>query len=149
MRAFEIAVSKNMVPWLKECKLVRRNVRIGSSIIVYLFKCLKERLYLGVKSAVLRKNSYASYTDCKSLRGRRHLRELVNLSRQGEKCAIVFIAAIPAMEAFIPNKDVDKVYYELTKKAVDIGIVVKATALYFNLINNDIYMYDSDLMVKL
>gem|GEM_PF-3031742 len=34
---------------------------------------------------------------------------------------MVFIVAIPAIEAFIQNKHVDKVFYELTKKAIDIG----------------------------
>lgn len=64
MKAFEEAVKKKVIPWLVNCKIIKRNTRLGSSLIDYLFKCTKELLYLEVKSAVLRGDEiYAMYPD--------------------------------------------------------------------------------------
>ncbi|MCD6468856.1 MAG: DNA/RNA nuclease SfsA, partial [Thermoplasmata archaeon] len=76
MKGFEKAFSQKLIPWLREWSFIKRNVRLGDSIIDYLFSRNNVLLYLEVKSAVLREKNYAMYPDCPSLRGRRHIREI-------------------------------------------------------------------------
>ena len=76
-KSFECAVSKNYIPWLIDCRVLRRNIRLGSSIVDYLLECNSNSILLEIKSAVLRKNKYiALYPDCPSLRGESKLNHL-------------------------------------------------------------------------
>lgn len=64
LRAFEGAM--NLIPRFVGCRILRRNVRVGESVLDYLLKCPDGDLILEVKSAVLRVGGYASYPDCPS-----------------------------------------------------------------------------------
>jgi len=96
MKAFEEALREGLIPWLKGCKIMKRNIQLGSSYIDYQLDCIEEKIYLEVKSAVLKQNSYAMYPDCPSLRGRRHIADLTKHIINGGKSVILFIAAVPA-----------------------------------------------------
>lgn len=93
MKVFEESLKNGFIPWLERYRLLRRNVRLGDSIIDYLLTRNGERVYLEVKSAVLRSDGYAMYPDCPSVRGRRQMRDLIRHSREGGFGALLFIAA--------------------------------------------------------
>jgi len=38
MKAFEAALEKNLLPWLKNVHLIKRNVRLGVSVLDYLLE---------------------------------------------------------------------------------------------------------------
>ena len=54
MRAFEKAVEAGSIPWLRQWRLVRRNPRLGESVLDYLFTDERGTVdfYLEAKSAV-------------------------------------------------------------------------------------------------
>jgi len=57
------------------------------------------------------------YPDCPSLRGQRHVKDLIDYVKKGGKGMIVFIAALPNVIAFKPNKKGDIKIHELLKKS--------------------------------
>ena len=152
MKSFEIAVSKNLIPWLKGCRILKRNVKVNESTIDYLLKCDYE-LYLEVKSAALRKSirntKYAMYPDCPSLRGRRHVLDLIEYVKQGKKAAILFIASVPKVRAFKPNRQGDYVLSKLIRKAANAGVVVKAISMHYNPENSTVILDNPQLKVRL
>ncbi len=148
MRAFEEALNKNLIPWLNNCKILKRNVKLNKSIVDYLIKC-DDLLYLEVKSAALKRNRYAMYPDCPSLRGRRHIAEIIKHVRSGNKAAILFIAAIPNVRAFKPNKRGDNVIFKLLRDAFDAGVVIKSISIFYNPSNYYVHLKNPDLKVKL
>lgn len=77
--AFEVALRERLIPWLKTCRVLKKNVKLKKSIIDFLLYCeRREKLYLEVKSAVLRGGeNYAMYPDCPSKRGQRQIRDLI------------------------------------------------------------------------
>ena len=83
MKNFERALEARFIPWLRGCRILRRNPRLGRSLIDYLLECDGEPVYVEVKSAVLRKEKYAMYPDCPSSRGRRQIRGLTNHVEKG------------------------------------------------------------------
>ena len=149
MRAFEEALRMELIPWLRGCRLLKRDARLGNSLIDYLLQCDGEEVFLEVKSAVLREGHYAMYPDCPSCRGRRHIRELTHHVRQGGKATILFIAALPNVKAFKPNRAADPGLYESLVAADDVGVRVKAICMFYHSEDCSIYLYDSDLAVHL
>ena len=147
MKAFESAVRKNSLPWLRHCFFVKRNARLGDSLIDYLFECGEEPLYLEAKSAVLREGEYAAYPDCPSLRGRRHLRDLTGWARDGGAAFVLFMAALPGIEAFKPNREADAELAGLLERAERSGVGIKAIGLYFRPNDSSVTLYDPDLGV--
>jgi sugar fermentation stimulation protein A len=133
MRAFEKAVEAGSIPWLRQWHLVRRNPRLGESVLDYLFTDERGTVdfYLEAKSAVLRKATYAMYPDCPTLRGQRHIRTLSEYALQGGKAAVCFIAALEGVSAFRPNIDGDPVVASLLKEAFRAQVEIRAISLCF------------------
>lgn len=145
MKCFEIALEKNYLSWLKGGKILRRNFRINNSLIDYLIKYKSKKYLLEVKSAVMKKGTYAMYPDCPSIRGQKHLKELIN----HKNSIILFIAGMKNVKAFKPNKSADPKIYELLKIAKQKGIKIKAIQIYFDLKRKEIFLKDNNLKVVL
>ncbi|MCX7667749.1 MAG: DNA/RNA nuclease SfsA, partial [Atribacterota bacterium] len=73
MRAFEVAFSRGLFPWLSRWSDYRRNPRLKNSVLDYLFVGKEERAYAEIKSALYREGNRALYPDAPTERGRRHL----------------------------------------------------------------------------
>lgn len=149
MKALEKSLNANLIHWLKGCSISKRNARLGASLIDYLLVCNERLAYCEVKSAVLREARHAMYPDCPSLRGQKHIREISCWVKKGGRGIIVFMAALPEVEAFKPNKAADPKIYELLVKAARIGVEVKAISLYYNPQDSFIYLDNPDLEVDL
>ena len=149
MKNFERALEARFIPWLRGCRILRRNPRLGRSLIDYLLECDGEPVYVEVKSAVLRKENYAMYPDCPSSRGRRQIRDLTNHVEKGGKAMILFIAALPEVEAFKPNRDADPEMYKLLLEAHRSGVEMKSIGLHYSPEDSSIYLFNPDLEVIL
>ncbi len=149
MEAFEKALEENMLPWLHGCRLISRNPRLGESVLDYLVECNGEEVYVELKSAVLRLGDAASYPDCPSLRGRRHIRELINHARTGGRALLVFVAALPEPRYFTPNREADPVIAQLVVEAIEAGVGVHAIALHYRPREKAVVLEKPDLPIRL
>jgi sugar fermentation stimulation protein A len=146
MKAFEVALKKNYISWLKGAETLRRNFRINDSVIDYLIEYKNKKYIVEVKSAVMKRKRFAMYPDCPSIRGQRHIKELVKNSKNS---IILFIAAMKNIDAFSPNKEADPNIYELLKIAKRKGVKIKAIQIYFDKITNSIILKNDELPIKL
>ncbi|AMQ17883.1 DNA/RNA nuclease SfsA [Thermococcus peptonophilus] len=131
-KAFEKAVELGLVPWLKDCSIKKKEIKVGSSRLDYLFECPGGDVYAEMKSAVLRggeKGEYAMYPDCPSTRGQRHIRELIELSKAGKRAMIFFIGAMPGVEKFRPYEKGDPEIARLLKEARKAGVEIHALSI--------------------
>ena len=149
MRAFERAVSLGYIPWLAESAVMRRNAALGDSVIDYLFEAGGEEVFLEVKSAVLRDGEYAMYPDCPTARGRRHIRGLTEYVQHGGKAFVVFIAALPRVSAFRPNRRADPGLCGLLVDASRAGVGVKALNIIYEPGDSTVHLVNPDLPVEL
>jgi len=149
MKALEKIIAQNLVPWIRGCRILKRNAKLGSSLIDYLLECNGKRVYLEVKSAVLRCGGYAMYPDCPSMRGRRHIMELTRHVKNGGRGSILFIAALPGVKAFKPNSSVDPEVRRLLIEAKEAGVNIWAFELYYNPEDSWIYLSKPDLPVEI
>jgi len=149
MAAFERLVEKGRIPWLKGCTIQKRNPRLGSSVLDYLLLCEKKAVFVEVKSAVLRVGSFATYPDCPTTRGQRHVQELTQYSKKGGDAAIVFMSALPGVSAFKPNKAGDPLLKDYLRDAFEQGVNIKAAGLFFDPKDNQVHLFNPDLPVVL
>ncbi len=149
MRAFESCVMEDLLPWLPGCQRFKRNVRLGTSLIDYRMECATGQVYVEVKSAALRQGRYASYPDCPSLRGRKHVRELLEHAARGGKAHIVFIAALPGAGGFIPNPSADAPLSALLAAASRSGVDIRSIGMYYHHRKCSIDLFDPDLPIDL
>lgn len=128
---------------------MKRNAKLEESLLDYLFDCRGDKVYLEVKSAVLRDGRYAMYPDCPSSRGRRHLKELRDYVRRGGRGIVLFIAALPEVEAFRPNDCGDPEIRQLLREAYQIDVKIKSIGLYYNPEDSIVHLHNPDLRVEL
>jgi DNA-binding sugar fermentation-stimulating protein len=92
MKCFEIALEKGYISWLscpnslcqvRNCphraKILKRNFRINHSLIDYLIEHKNKKYLLEIKSAVMKYKNFAMYPDCPSIRGQKHIKELIDI----------------------------------------------------------------------
>lgn len=149
MKAFEQAVETGLIPWLEGYRLLRRNARLGESVIDYLFDCGGEKVYLECKSAVFREGRAAMYPDCPTPRGRRHIGELVRYVRNGGEALIVFIAALPDVGVFKPYRAGDPELAELLVEAHRVGVGLRAISMQYRPEDSFVCLIGADLPVEL
>ncbi len=150
-KAYEVAVNNNILPWLKNCIVSRKNVRIDKSIIDYKLRCRDlGEVYVELKSAVAVSNEmFALYPDTPTLRGRRHIRTLIQLRMRGMHTVLVFVAGLPGVKGFMPNRYVDPEVHDLVREAIDKGVTVKAISIYYDPSKNTIVLDKDDLPIRL
>jgi len=149
MDAFERAVEGEHVSWLDGCAIERRDAPLGGSRIDYLLTCDGEPCYLEVKSAVLRSGRMAMYPDCPSMRGRRHVAELIDHVRRGGNALLLFVAALPEVSGFMPNRDADPELADLIVDAASAGVGVHAIGLWYLPEHGDVALFEDRLPVRL
>ncbi len=143
MKAFEIALNKNLINFLKGAKIIKRNPRYKNSVFDYLIKYKNKEIFVELKSAVLRKGNFAMYPDCPTERGRRHIKEITELKDRG---MIIFICALPYVKKFKPYEEGDPEIPKLLKVAKKNK--VKIRALKFILKNKKIF-YQKEIKVEI
>lgn len=147
-KCFEISQTKGFIPWLKGAILFKKNFKTGSSLIDYLYKKNDEEIFIEIKSAVLFNSSFSMYPDCPSLRGRKHVEELIKIAEQNKKPMLVFIAAHPLAKAFKPNKEGDPILSEKIKEAHEKGVEIHAIQIVLKE-NGDVMLINPDLPINL
>ena len=148
--AFEKAVEKGAISYLRGCNVVRRNLRIGNSTFDFLLDCGEKRIVVETKSAVLKsEDGFGMYPDCPTKRGRRHIRELMKLAKEGYHTLLLFIVAFPDAKGFKPYKKGDPELYKLLKVSIPDNMMVKSIGIDFDVKSSCVRIYSDDLKVVL
>ena len=68
---FAYMVNNSLLPWLNNCKILKRNIKINNNTLDFMIECSNGRtIYTELKSAILvNENNIAMYPDCPSIRG--------------------------------------------------------------------------------
>lgn len=99
--------------------------KIGDSRIdFYLQDNNKNDCYLEVKSVTLKLNGVAQFPDSVSERGQKHLKELMEIRRNGSRAVIFFLVQREDVQSMIPAHSIDKKYGELLKEAHAAGVEI-------------------------
>jgi sugar fermentation stimulation protein A len=101
--------------------------------------------YVEIKSCTHVENGVAKFPDRPTERGRRHLKKLIKLARNGISCYVVFIIQRPDARIFSPFREVDAQFAELLKEAYKAGVIVRAMTTEFDPRDKTIYLMNPHL----
>ena len=143
--SFAYGIKNNLIPKLRNCRLIMRNPKVNSSRLDFLYKCNNNNMLIETKSAVLRgENNEAMYPDCPTIRGRRHIIKMINLVNEGYITMLIFISAFHGAECFKPYNEGDPVITQLIKEADKKGVNISALSMFMDKQGN-IYLENPDL----
>lgn len=143
--AFINAVKRNLIPWLKDWKIRRPEIKIGDSRIDFQIESSNGKSgYIEVKSAAIFKqeSKAGSFPDCPSTRGQKHVILMRQLAEK-HRSIILFLVQHPDAKLFLPNKEADTVFSEELKNAASSGVEVRAVKMHMK--NENVVLADPDL----
>ncbi len=91
-----------------------------------------EPVWLEVKGCTLKQGSRALFPDAPTTRGTRHMKELAELSRTGNRCAVMFLVFPGGVQCFAPNGSTDPDFESAFREALDSGVTVHPLQLNFS-----------------
>jgi len=82
--------------------------------------------YIEVKSVTLAEQENGYFPDAVTLRGQKHLRELMSVAAAGKRAVLLFAVLHSAIERFSPARHIDPKYAQLLNEAQKQGVEVFA-----------------------
>lgn len=124
------AVREGAVTEFSDYSLVEREVRVSENTRIDLvLKGPAPTCFVEVKCATMAAgNGVAAFPDSVTLRGTRHLRELMQLKASGLRAMLFFCVSRERATIVEPADDIDPVYGAALREAVDAGVEVLAYA---------------------
>ncbi len=101
-------------------------------------------LWIEVKGCTLLKESMALFPDAPTVRGRRHVEELIRIRELGSRAAIIFLVFVPA-KYFSPNYETDPDFSHALEVAHSKGVEIYPISLNYN--GREI-IYEGELSVR-
>lgn len=125
----EEAIRLGMISELAGYDSLRREVKYGdenSRIDLLLESAQKPACYIEVKSCTLLEGGQGYFPDAVSLRGQKHLRELMQVANLGYRAVLLFVVQHTQIFSVAPAEHIDPEYAKLLKMAVLAGVEVLA-----------------------
>ncbi|MEW7313663.1 DNA/RNA nuclease SfsA [Buttiauxella gaviniae] len=120
---------ENLFPELSGYNTILSEVKYGaerSRIDFMLQADCKVNCYIEVKSVTLSQQGCGYFPDAVSLRGQKHLRELMNVVLQGERAVLLFAVLHSAITQVSPARHIDAKYAQLLCEAQQCGVEIIA-----------------------
>lgn len=122
------AIENKKIPQLSGYASIRTEVKYGeeNSRIDILLEKHDAKCFVEVKNVTLVENGAAYFPDAVTLRGQKHLRELMYVVQQGHRGVIFFCVQHTGAQTVSPAAHIDKDYADLLIQALDNGVEVIA-----------------------
>jgi sugar fermentation stimulation protein A len=114
------ALQNNLIKDLNEITYIKPETKFGSDTrFDFLIKGKKYEAFIEVKNVTLsRKKAHAEFPDAVTLRGLKHIKELLKASKKNYKIFLLYLIQRDDCKSFTIAKDIDPNYEIALKKAV-------------------------------
>lgn len=116
--------------------LIKPEYKYKNSRFDFYLERENEKFFVEVKGVTLENNNIVSFPDAPSERAVKHLTELMEATKNGYSCYVVFVIQMSGTEYFMPNYENDPLFTETLEKALNNNI--KAIAFECNVTPNSI-----------
>jgi sugar fermentation stimulation protein A len=124
------AINNHKIKELEGYDAIKPEYKVGDSRLDLLLyngdlKDPEEKCFVEIKNVtLLGENKKALFPDSVTIRGQKHLKELISLKKAGHRACMLFIVQRRDVNSFSPAKEIDPTYSELLKKAEDSGVEI-------------------------
>lgn len=118
--------------WLPTCGLFsseaifRREVTYGASRFDFYIEDGDRRCFLEVKGVTLEHGGVAKFPDAPTLRGVKHLRELIAARQEGYEAYVLFVIQMKGVHCLRPNDETHPAFGEALREAAAAGVRILA-----------------------
>lgn len=109
-------------------KTMRAEAKYGQSRIDFLAQVesdqhTSETIWVEVKGCSLSEEGVAKFPDAPTVRGTRHLEELMHIKASGDRAGVLLLVLSDA-QLFVPKRDTDPKFYEAFYRALEKGVEI-------------------------
>ncbi|MHA1269421.1 MAG: DNA/RNA nuclease SfsA [Candidatus Helarchaeota archaeon] len=123
-KIFKEAIINGKISEFGNILVVKSEVKYGSSRLDFLLTNPNEKIYIEIKSCTLVESGIALFPDAPTLRGVRHLNELEDIIKKGNRSAIIFIVQRNDAKCFKPNDETDPLFGKTLRRVVKNGVEI-------------------------
>ena len=121
------ALAEGKIAEFNAIEKIRREVTVSKgSRLDLLIDHEQTRTYMEIKNCSMAVDRCAMFPDAVTVRGTKHLNELIKLKQQGENAAIFFLIQRGDTDQFRPAEHIDPTYAMQLRAAKDAGVLVLA-----------------------
>lgn len=123
------AIVENRIAELLDYSVIKSEVKYGEegSRIDFMLQAEgRPECYIEVKSVTLADKDNGYFPDVVTLRGQKHLRELMSVAAAGKRAVLLFAVLHSAIERFSPARHIDPKYAQLLNEAQKQGVEILA-----------------------
>ncbi len=119
------AIVNGKIKELSDYSVHQREKTVDNSRIdIYLEHENHDSCFVEVKGVTLIVDGEARFPDAPTERGAKHLKELIKLKKEGNRCVVFFLIQHPAGTFFRPNWENDPVFSQTLNDAYDEGVEI-------------------------
>ena len=105
---------------------IRAEVIYGSSRFDFSFEKEGRPYYLEVKGVTLENNGFCAFPDAPTMRGAKHLKELIAATNDGNRAGVLFVIQMANVQSLQPNDHTDPGFGAALRDAAAAGVEVMA-----------------------
>lgn len=123
------AIHEQKITELTNYKTLQAEVKYGdenSRIDILLSSPEQPDCYIEVKSVTLLEQGKGFFPDTQTVRGQKHIRELISMRQKGLRAVLLFVVMHTGINSVTPATHIDHEYAKLLVKAQKIGVEIYA-----------------------
>ncbi|MBO5262103.1 MAG: DNA/RNA nuclease SfsA [Clostridia bacterium] len=125
---------------------IKREVTYKSSRFDFYIEGEGTRAFCEIKGVTLENDGVVSFPDAPTLRGVKHLKELICAKKQGYEAFVLFVVQMKNVRYFIPNDITHKEFGDALRLAKECGVKIMAVDC---LVTPDIIIPNNEVEVRL
>ena len=129
---------------IKEIKYLKQEVTYQHSRFDLFYRNNHKKGFIEVKGVTLEKNRVALFPDAPTIRGTRHILELIDASKKGYENYIIFVIQMKGVGCFKANDKMDPDFSEALRAADKNGVHIRS---YDCLVTNNTIKIDQPIRV--
>ena len=109
--------------YFKDITLIKPETKYNNSRFDFYIEYSGVKAFIEVKGVTLEENGIVSFPDAPTLRGIKHLEELVDCYKEGYKAFVIFVIQMEEVDYFTVNTTIHPEFGFALKNAIENGVV--------------------------
>ncbi|MCH4888609.1 DNA/RNA nuclease SfsA [Acidaminobacter sp. JC074] len=119
------AIENGQIHGFDQLKYIKREQTYGNSRFDIYYETESHKGYIEVKGVTLENDGIAMFPDAPTVRGTKHVRELIKGQKEGYKNYIMLLIQMKEVHYFKPNHITDPDFASALKEAKEAGVTIK------------------------